>query len=446
MPTLLEKRTKRAQLIADARKIQDAADKEKRSLSKEEESSFDKYITESDALKLEIEKEERDETRRNRLIDLEREMSSSAGRATQADDEHRIDPNKPDRRGGSAPTETRWKSRNGVERVVRHAGLAGTEDYRGACHRWLQTGDPTGMRKARQDWESRGLQADIDVEGGFLIGPTQMVAGILKNVDDMLFVRQHATVIIVNNAQSLGQVTLDTDMDDGEWTSEIKTGSEDTATRFGKRELHPHPLAKRIKISETLIRKAPDIEGFVNERLAYRIALTEEKAFLTGSGNKRPLGVFTASDDGIPTSRDIQTGSATDITADGLIDCRYSLKEQYIREARWLFHRDGIKRVAKLKDGEGQYLWRPGLVADQPDRILNIPVDSSEHAPNTFTTGQYVGGLFCWRWYYIAQNAAIALKRLNELYAETNQIGIISRTELDGMPVLAEAFSRLKTN
>lgn len=447
MPTLQEKRSTRAQRIADARKIQDAADKEKRSLSKEEEAQFDAHFKEADKLRDEIEAEEKGEARRKALDAAEKEMNESRGRHVQDDDSDDLLRNQGrERRGATPPNETRWKSKIGVERVIRHAGAAGEEDYRSAMHRYIREGDPTAIRKFRAAMESRSLQADLDVEGGFLVTPTQMVAGILKNVDDMLFVRQHATVMLVNNAQSLGQVSLETDMDDGEWTSEIKTGAEDTATRFGKRELHPHPLAKRVKISETLIRKAPAIESIITERLGYRFALTEEKAFLTGSGDKRPLGVFTASDAGIPTSRDVQTGSTTDITADGLIDCKYSLKGQYLREARWCFHRDGMKRISKLKDGEGQYLWRPGLTAGEPDMILGHAIDVSENAPNTFTTGQYVGGLFCWRFYYIAQNATIAIKRLSELYAESNQVGLIGRAELDGMPVLAEAFSRLKTN
>ena len=35
------------------------------------------------------------------------------------------------------------------------------------------------------------------------------------------------------------------------------------------------------------------------------------------------------------------------------------------------------------------------------------------------------------------------LQRLDELYAATNQVGFIGRMELDGMPVLAEAFTRV---
>ena len=36
------------------------------------------------------------------------------------------------------------------------------------------------------------------------------------------------------------------------------------------------------------------------------------------------------------------------------------------------------------------------------------------------------------------------VQRLVELYAETNQTGMIGRMESDGMPVLAEAFVRVQ--
>ena len=36
------------------------------------------------------------------------------------------------------------------------------------------------------------------------------------------------------------------------------------------------------------------------------------------------------------------------------------------------------------------------------------------------------------------------IQRLVELYAATNQVGFIGRMELDGMPVLEEAFVRVK--
>jgi HK97 family phage major capsid protein len=144
----------------------------------------------------------------------------------------------------------------------------------------------------------------------------------------------------------------------------------------------------------------------------------------------------------------VQTGIATDITADGLIDALYSLKEPYLKSGklRWLFHRDAVKRVRKLKDTTNQYLWQPGLQAGQPDLIMGVPVMMSEYVPNTFTSGLYVGLVGDFSYYWIADADTFTIQRLVELYAETNQVGYIGRLESDGMPVLGEAFARLKTN
>jgi len=249
----------------------------------------------------------------------------------------------------------------------------------------------------------------------------------------------------VTNAQSLGIPTLDADPADATWTSELGTGSEDSSMTFGKRELSPKPLAKRIKVSRKLLRLTPDVEALTIQRLAYKFGITFEKALLTGSGANEPLGVFTASADGITTARDVSTGNiATAFTFDGLINAKYSIKAGYWSRLRWLFHRDAVKMLAKLKDGDGQYIWRESVRMGEPDMLLGAPLAISEYVPNTFTASQYVGlvGDFSNVWYSDATNFQV--QRLDELYAETNQVGFIGRMESDAMPVLAEAFARIK--
>ena len=294
--------------------------------------------------------------------------------------------------------------------------------------------------------EARALQGDSDTAGGFTIDPQSFVAQLIKFVDDQVFIRQRATVIPVMSADSLGAPSLDADLADSDWTVELDTGTDDTAMVFGKRELRPHPLAKGIKVSRKLLRaSALPVEQLVRERMGYKVGVTQEKGFLTGSGAGQPLGVFTASANGISTSRDVSTGNAgTEIGADGLIRCKGSLKGQYQSRARWLFHRDAVTQLALLKDGDGQYLWRSGLMGGQPDMLLGLGMDMSEFAPNTFTTGQYVGILAVWEFYWIADAMSMEIQRLDELYARTNQVGFVSRMEVDGMPVLEEAFARVK--
>lgn len=215
--------------------------------------------------------------------------------------------------------------------------------------------------------------------------------------------------------------------------------------RFGARELTPHPLAKRIKVSRTLLRKVPNAEGIVRARMAYKFGTTMERAYLLGNGAGQPLGLFVASSQGISTGRDVATdNTATAITADGLINAKYALKSQYQRTAAWMFHRDAVKQIVKLKDGEGQYLWLPSLRENEPDSLLGRPLYQSEFVPNTFTANQYVGMLGDYRWYWVADSLNFELQRLDELYSETNQVGMIGRWESDGMPVLEEAFVRVK--
>lgn len=300
--------------------------------------------------------------------------------------------------------------------------------------------------------DKRALQADSDTEGGFLLAPQTVAAMLLENVKNQTFMRQLATVEQITVSESMGVVSLDADLDDAQWTQELTQTTVDEALRLGKRELKPNPLTKETKISRTLVRKtAGRAEDLVMDRLGYKFATTGENAYLNGSGAGQPLGVFTASTQGISTARDVSTdGSATNVTADNLIEVKHTLKGQYWARAAWIFHRDAVKRIRKLKDAQNQYLWQPGigtgsnLQGGVPNTILESPYYMSEYAPNTFTTGQYVGILGDFSFYWILDALQLEIQVLNELYARTNQFGYIGRLESDGMPVLEEAFVRVK--
>lgn len=387
-----ELKAKRTKLGADAKAIMAVATDAGRAMNAEENTSFDAMMDERDQLDATIERAEK-------LLEDERDAVDELPDEGQRDD-------------------------------------AQTKAFR----TYLLNG-----RHALSEQQVRALNAASDPEGGFLMAPQQFVQQLLKAVDDQVAIRRLATVQQLTTAESLGVPTLDTDLSDADWTSEVATGSQDDGMRFGKRELRPNPLAKRVKISRTLLRRAAmNPETIVRERLEYKFAVSQEKAFMTGDGNKKPLGLFVASNDGIPTSRDVATGSATGFTGDGLIDAKYSLKSQYWSKARWLFHRDGIKIIRKIKDDNGQYVWQPGLSADRPDMILDLPYEVNEYVPNTFTNGNYVGMLGDFSFYWIADALSMDIQRLVELYAETNQVGFIGRLETDGMPTLAEPFVRLK--
>jgi len=407
MINLQEVRQERSGLVVQARAILDKADTEKRELSTEEQTNWDKIMSDVEKKGVIIAREEKQQS-------LERSLEKS-----------QTEPNKePLTLSDGTPN----------PRATEEYG----KSFRGYIRGGLQT------LKAE---ELRAMQADDPTLGGYMQAPQQFVAGLIKAVDDATIIRPLATVYPIEKAESLGACSLDTDVSDPEWTGEITTAPEDSSARVGKRELRPHPLSKLVKVSNKLLRVsvvAPDT--LVQQRLAYKFGIVQEKAHLVGTGAGQPLGVFTASSDGISTGRDVSTGNEDDdIRVDGLLEAKFSVKAQYWPKAVWIFHRDAVKRIAKLKDGEGRYIWNPaGIQNMQFDTLLNRPVKMSEYAPNTFTTGLYVGIFGDFSFYWIADAMNLTVQRLVELYAATNQVGFIGRLESDGQPVLEEAFARVK--
>src|SRR6185437_7127849 len=274
----------------------------------------------------------------------------------------------------------------------------------------------------------RAIQADSDIVGGYLVAPQEFVAKLIKFVNNYLFIRQKATKYVVKAAQSLGAPSLDNDISDADWTSELDTGNEDNAMSFGKRELTPHPLAKRLKVSNRLLRMASVTggfsadgsvagggpEGLVRDRLGYKFGVSEEKAFMSGTGSNQPLGLFTASNRGIDTSRDVLSGNPTGITVDALIAAKYNQKVQYWNRAEWLFHRNILQLIRQLKDGNGNYLWVPGGLGGEADTILDRPVNMSEYNPNVASSGLYIGLFGDLSFYWIVDSLEMQIQRLVE--------------------------------
>lgn len=395
-------------LAKEARDLVERAEAENRDLDAAETEHYNKLIDEVASNKIRVE-------RMQRQIELEKESAGAMSAALKPE----VDSPVVDARSDSEI------AKRAFDRFIKHGG---------------------GFNEA----ERRALQVDSDGAGGFLVPPQEFVNSLIQFVNDQVWIRQLATIHTITTADSLGVPVLANDPADPDWTTELGQGGTDSAMNFSKRELRPHPLAKQIQVSAKLLRaSAVDVEAIVLERLGYKFGIAMEKGYMTGSGSNQPLGVFTASTDGIDTSRDVNTGNtATAIGADGLISAKYKLKANYHPRASFLFHRDALAQIMKLKDTNGQYLWatgigQRGLVAGQPDMLLNVPVYLSEYVPNTFTTGKYVGIIGDFSRYWIVDSLQLQFQRLIELYAATNQIGFIGRVESDGVPVLAEAFSRV---
>ena len=345
MSRTVEKRQDRAKLVHKAREIVSRADEEKRAMSAEEEANYQAILAEVDALKKQIEELESVDAKKDELDKIEEELEQSRGRQVKVEERSR-------------------QPESNARLAVRNYFLKG---------------------------EMRGLNL-TDTDGGYMVLPVELSGQFNETVDQLVPMRNLATVTRFSNAKSL-RVPNISEFDDAAWTSEVSAPTADAVSVTPSVEdLTPTKLVKLVKISKQHMRLAAQAEDFVLRKIAAAHARAEDNAYMTSTGTNGNYGLFYAHANGIPTSRDVNTGSATDFTGDGILSAIYSLKGAYRNSPNvaMISSDFGAGKLAKLKDGNDVYLWQPGLLNGEPDRIRGIKVYTSQYAPSTFTDGSYV--------------------------------------------------------
>ena len=158
---------------------------------------------------------------------------------------------------------------------------------------------------------------------------------------------------------------------------------------FPAGEIYANPAATQRLLDDSLI----DFEAWLQAELGDEFARQEGVAFVAGDGVNKPLGFLQHLPGGVAATGQplahpggelgvTVSGAAAAITADGLVDLKYGLGAPYRQGACWLMNSTTAALVAKLKDGDGNYLWRESLAVDQPATLLGSAVEIDENMPN----------------------------------------------------------------
>lgn len=165
----------------------------------------------------------------------------------------------------------------------------------------------------------------------------------------------------------------------GEEDSRTKT---DTPTfkslDFETGEIYANPAATQQMLDDAEI----NLEVFLADEVKTEFAVAENKAFISGDGQKgKPTGLLTYAEGGTNATKHplgaikvVKTGNAAAVTADSVIDLVYSLPAEYSQGAGFMMNRKTLAAVRKLKDGQGNYLWQPSYQQDQPSTLCGYPV------------------------------------------------------------------------
>lgn len=276
------------------------------------------------------------------------------------------------------------------------------------------------------------LQVGTNSEGGYIV-PQEFETQLVMAMQDINEIRQYANVV---RTASTHNIPVESSLGSAAWTAEEAAYSDSDAA-FGQVVLSAYKAATICKVSEELLQDAFfNVEGYLAQNFGKRFGLLEEAAFVNGDGSGKPTGIVPGSSLGVTAA-----GTAA-ITADEVIDLYHSLSRPYRRNAVWVMADATAKLIRKLKDGQSQYLWQPGLQAGQPDTLLGRPVVVSSAMPAA-TTGLKSVVFGDLSYYTIADRSGVAVQRLNELYAANGQVGFRAFKRTDGKVTLSAAIKHL---
>lgn len=189
--------------------------------------------------------------------------------------------------------------------------------------------------------------------------------------------------------------------------------------------------SKPILISnELLTDSAFDLAAEIGGALGTRIGRIQNAHFTTGGGSTLPKGAVVASGEGK------EAASQTAITADELIDLAHSVDPAYRTGARFMMHDTILAYVRKLKFSIGAdqigYVWQGSFQNGVPDRILGYPYTINQSMSSALTIGEKVVLFGDFSKYVIRDVADVRLVRLDERYADLDQVGFVAFLRSDG--------------
>lgn len=283
--------------------------------------------------------------------------------------------------------------------------------------------------------ETRALIVGDDTKGGYL-APAEFQAEVIRGIIEISPIRQAVRV----GSTSAGSVILPklTGRPTAQWVGEDEDRPETTMT-YGQLEIPIHEIACYIDVSLRLLEDAAiNVDSEIAADLADEFALKEGAAFSNGDGAKKPVGIQRAN---IP---EFVNGHATNLSADKLIGMLYATPMAYRNTGSWMMNSTTLGFIRTLKDGQGNYIWQPGLQAGQPSTLLGRPVIEDNQMPD-IASGTYpvIYGDFN-KGYRIYDRVGLSILRDPYTQATKGLVRFHARRRVGGGPVLTEALRRLK--
>jgi len=298
--------------------------------------------------------------------------------------------------------------------------------------KWLRTGI-----KSEELEKKTAYRTSDDTAGGYTLAPPTVAAEILTTITESSPIRQIASVMTIGT-ESVEWIRQ-TAAFSANWAGETANREEANQMKFGRERIPVHEAGCYLDITNQMLEDASfDIEGFINRQFGERFGVLEANAFVNGNTTYAPQGILA--DGNIANTAG---GDANNVTADGLITLYFSPKTAYLANARWVMARATMAYIAKLKDGDNNYLLR--RLGESPVwSILGAPVVEAYHMPAMANAAFPVLFGDFRRGYQIVDRVGLAV--LRDPYSAANQSAIRfhARKRVGGKVIQPEAIYKMR--
>ena len=277
------------------------------------------------------------------------------------------------------------------------------------------------------------LKEGSDGTGGYLV-PDTYHDRMVKALADRNVLRQISRTVQTTHRT---HIPVANDVDAADWIPE-NTVMKFMDAEFGEIILDAHKLATSIRASDEMLEDGGvDLEQYIMDMFSERIGTAEEKAFIGGDGNGKPLGLVYQTQLGAVSELE------HDITLDDMVDLEYSLKSEYRKHAVWLMSEDAYNRLRRIPHYRGNGVWRNDLKEGDPVRLFGYPIYICK-AMDDVEAGKIPVMFGDFSYYWIGDRGKRTIKRLVERYADRGQVAFITTERVDAKLVLPEAVKMLK--
>ena len=286
--------------------------------------------------------------------------------------------------------------------------------------------------------ELKVLTVSNDNTAGYL-APPEYVREIIKGIIEFSPIRSLAKVRSTTNRSV--QIPKRTGTFAAQWVAEEGTRSETTGYAVGLEEIPAHELYALVDISEQELEDSVfNLEAEMNSEFVEQFAKAEGNAFVSGNSVGKPQGFLTNA-----SLENVALGGAA-LTSDGMISLAHNVKTEYSRNGTFVMNRSTLSAVRKLKDGDGSYIFQPGIYAmGTGSNILGHPIVECTDMPNV--GGGLVPVVFgdFRRGYMVVDRVSLSIMRDPFTQATSGNVRYIARRRVGGQVILPEALSKITT-